>query len=318
MYEKVTQRKTTFVGQTRTTMNKRMYARMRPVWAQQQYLTITNRSLYTSRAPAGPGTRWQRAVPVGLAARLPAHQRHNAGASSFRLLSCASCRRGATCASGPADSARPWPRVVPVSYAPPGPHAFSIMGCPAQVLSGTGCGPAEQRNRERKRRATRLTTAQTPRRSLSECWGRKARRNVRLWCPLRKTPQPSEGPGAQETLPPAPLPPEHQRPPFHPHLTPGPRYFVPGRVPNSGSWRPGRATCNRRCSCAPRPGGGASRLPDPARAAAAGCEPAVLAFSPGLARAPPLSFLGSSRRLTRSARLSSRTRRGPRARQLRP
>lgn len=123
-----------------------------------------------------------------------------------------------------------------------------------------------------------------------EWWGQRARRNVRLWCPLRKPPRPSEGPEVQETLPPAPLPPEYQRPPFYPHLTPGPMYFVPSRVPNSGSRRPGRATCTPRCSCAPRPGGGASRLPDSARAAAAGWEPAVRAFSLGLACAPA-SFL---------------------------
>lgn len=92
----------------------------------------------------------------------------------------ASGQRGAACASGLAGSARTQPGVVPVS------HTTSTTALPSPGPPGSGRGPVRQRSPERRRLVTRHTTAQTPRRGLSEWWGQRAPRNIRPRRPLRR------------------------------------------------------------------------------------------------------------------------------------
>lgn len=84
---------------------------------------------YTSRAFGVPAP-WQPAVYAGSAAPLPPQPQSHEGATRFRLPSRASGRRGAACASGPADSARPRaPHPGPEPVSQPRGFPTSVLAC---------------------------------------------------------------------------------------------------------------------------------------------------------------------------------------------
>lgn len=192
------------------------------------------RGPYTLAGPPGPHRRRGTAREQ----QLPPPQ------SRFR-------RHPAACASGPADSARPWPRVVLVSHVPPAPHAFSIMASPSQVLSRTGRRTARQRSPEQKRHAPRASPRLRPQGAACHCGGSEGPAQLAATASRERPHSAVRFPEAQETLPAVLLPPEHRRTPFHPHLIPGSRNILSHVKPPTpdpgvrGGPRAPRAACAR-------------------------------------------------------------------------